>query len=569
MRKITHRASVADAATERRVTGALAAAGVTPVLASVLAARGVASPDEAAGRYKLIHYRSMRNIRVAAELLAAAVRGHERVTVVADYDTDGCTACTIAVRGLRALGADVGFVVPNRFKHGYGLTPSVVDVVHERYPQTRLIVTVDNGIASVDGVDRANALGMGVLVTDHHLPGDSLPAARTIVNPNQAGCDFPSKALAGCGVMYYVLGATRDVLAAGGWDVSRLNMQSLLDFVALGTVADVVRLDANNRWLVNHGIARIRRGETHPGIAAIFTVARRNLALASSRDFGFTCGPRLNAAGRMEDMSIGIRCMLTDDSDEAMELARQLDAINRARRATEQRNLDTALAQQEAAVTGAFTRVAFSDTFHEGVIGLVASKLREESGAPAVVFAPAENGQLKGSARSIPSVHMRDTLDRVHKRGHGLFERFGGHAAAAGMTMATDRLGEFSELFESTVKESLGGKLPSLSLEIDGELPSSAITPEVAHEFCDVPWGQGFEEPLWLGSFKVLAARPIGKDSNHVKMRVTDGKDAWDALHFFSTDLPVAGSEITMAYRLGYDEFRDTPRVSLVIEDRE
>ena len=293
------------------------------------------------------------------------------------------------------------------------------------------------------------------------------------------------------------------------------------------------------------------------------------MSLASSRDFGFTCGPRLNAAGRMQDMSIGIRCLLSDDEAEATELACQLDAINRERRETQERNLDVALAQQDAAVTGAFTRVAFSDSFHEGVIGLVAAKIREETGAPAVVFAQAADGQLKGSARSIPSVHMRDALDSVHKRGHGLLERFGGHAAAAGMTLARDRLGTFTELFEATVKESLAGKLPDLSLEIDGELPPSALTPEVAREFLDVAWGQGFEEPVWMGSFKVLDARPIGKESNHVKMRVTDGKDMWNALHFFSKELPVAGSEITMAYRIGYDEFRDTPRVSLVIEDRE
>lgn len=569
MRKIIKREPAVDTGACIRAASEISATGVTPVLARVLATRGVTSADEAAGRYKLLHYGSMRNIGEAAKLLVACIRNRDPITVLCDYDTDGCTAATIAVRGLRALGADIGFVVPNRFKHGYGLTPSVVDVVHAHRPQTRLIVTVDNGIASVDGVDHANALGIDVLVTDHHLPGDSLPAARTIVNPNQSGCDFPSKALAGCGVMYYVLGATKDALAAEGWDVSRLNMHSLLDFVALGTVADVVRLDANNRWLVNHGIARIRRGETHPGIASLFHVAGRNMALASSRDFGFTCGPRLNAAGRMEDMSIGIRCLLSDDAGEAMELACQLDAINRERRDMQERNLDTALNQQDAAITGAFTRVAFSDSFHEGVIGLVAAKIREETGAPTVVFAKGENGQLKGSARSIPSVHMRDTLDRVHKRGHGLLERFGGHAMASGLTLARDRLGTFSELFEAAVKESLAGKLPDLSLEIDGELPPSVLTPEVAREFYNIPWGQGFEEPLWMGSFKVLEAKPIGKESNHVKMRVTDGTSMWTALHFFSNDLPVAGSELTMAYRIGYDEFRDTPRVSLVIEDRE
>lgn len=569
MRKIIKRAPAVDPAACIRAASEISADGVTPVLARALAMRGVASADEAAGRYKLMHYRSMRNISDAARLLAACIRNHDPVTVVADYDTDGCTAATIAVRGLRSLGADIDFVVPNRFKHGYGLTPSVVDVVRDYRPQTRLIVTVDNGIASVDGVDHANAFGIDVLVTDHHLPGDSLPAARTIVNPNQCGCDFPSKALAGCGVMYYVLGATKDALADEGWDVSKLNMHSLLDFVALGTVADVVRLDANNRWLVNHGIERIRRGLAHPGIAALFQVAGRNMALASSRDFGFTCGPRINAAGRMQDMSIGIRCMLSDDAGEAVALATQLDDINRARRDTQERNLDVALAQQDASVTGAFTRVAFSDSFHEGVVGLVAAKIREETGAPAVVFAMAEDGKLKGSARSIPSVHMRDTLDCVHKRGHGLLERFGGHAMASGLTLERDRLGTFSELFESIVKESLDGKLPDLSLEIDGELPPSAITPEVAREFLDVPWGQGMEEPLWLGSFKVLDARPIGKESNHVRMRVTDGKNMWNALHFFSNDLPVAGSELTLAYRIGYDEFRDTPRVSLVVEDRE
>lgn len=559
-----------DPAKVARVATSLVATGMNAHLAGVLAARGVASPDEARGRYRLMHYASMRGVDDMATVLASAIKAREPLVVVADYDCDGATACSIAIRGLRALGGVVDFVVPNRFKHGYGLTPEVVDIVADRKPRPRWIITVDNGIASNAGVDHANRLGMGVLVTDHHLPGDTLPDARAIVDPSQPGCTFPSRNLAGCGVMYYVLAATRDRLAAEGWLHADINLASLLDLVALGTVADVVRLDANNRWLVSRGLARIRADQTRPGVRALFDAARRRRYLAASSDFGFSLGPRINAAGRLADMSVGIRCLLSDDPSVAARLAAELCETNERRRDIEKvMHASAKDAMDVSGQAGRFTRVVASDDFHEGVIGIVAGRIKEESNVPTVVFAGAqESGFLKGSGRSIPGVHLRDTLDLVHKRGHDLFHRFGGHAMAAGVTLDKARLPIFRQLFEEASREVMDGNLPEKVLYCDGELPDEALMPGAAAAFHDTVWGQGFEEPVWTGTFKVEESRLVGKDANHVKMRVSRNGISWNAMHFFSQEEPVAGSELTLAYRLGYNEFRGDASADLLVVDR-
>lgn len=546
--------------------------GINPYVARVLASRGVQGAEEALGSYPLLPYHQLKGIEDIARRLDGAIDRQERITVVADYDCDGATACAVAVAGLTGLGAVIDFVVPNRFVHGYGLTPSVVDLVAERFPDTRWILTVDNGIASNAGVDAAQAKGIGVLVTDHHLPGPVIPPAESIVNPNQPGCEFPSKNLAGCGVMFYVLAAARDVRRAKGDAVAQgMNLTELLDVVALGTVADVVRLDANNRWLVRQGLRRIRQGLMCPGIRALFDASGRNPAFASSQDFGFGLGPRLNAAGRLEDMTIGIRTLLEKDYEKALEMAQQLDQLNTKRREieTDMKELSegTVAAAQQA---GRFTRVVYNPTFHEGVVGIVAGRIKESNHVPTIVFAPAtEEGLIKGSGRSIPGVHLRDVLDIVHKRGNNLMHKFGGHAMAAGLTLPGDRLDEFKELFEQAVREWLEGRLPEAELLVDGDLPLSALSLETARALEDEVWGQGWEEPVWTGVFDVIEARLVGKDQNHVSMKLDpgDGEEV-SAMHFFSTQAPTS-DRVRLAYKVSINRFRGNDTLTLLVVDRE
>lgn len=551
----------------------LRAVGFNPWLARALAIRGVGEPDQALGKYGLLHFRDLKGIAELAGQLANAITAGKRLTVVADYDCDGATACSIACIGLRALGATIDFVVPNRFIHGYGLTPSVVDLVAERFPDTRFIVTVDNGIASVEGVAAANARNIGVLVTDHHLPGSVLPDAVAIVNPNQPGCTFPSKNLAGCGVMYYVLAATRQIMVANGHVAAPgPDLSHLLDLVALGTVADVVKLDANNRWLVQQGLLRIRAGQGRPGIRALFEVAKKDPLRATSQDFGFGLGPRLNAAGRLDDMSTGIQCLMAEDEATAYELALELDRLNKDRKSIEGTMRDAAweaidISQQ----AGRFTRVVYDPSFHEGVIGIVAGRIKEETHTPTVVFANAnEPGTIKASGRSIPGLHLRDALDLVHKRGNGLFHKFGGHAMAAGLTLDLARLDEFGALFEQVVRELLDGRLPQKVLEIDGDLPDEVLnSPTTVRELLWQVWGQGFEEPLWTGDFVLDEARLIGADQNHLQLTVRRGHQTWKAMRFFTKDLPQAqpGTKLRLAYRPSLNEFRGQTSVDLMVVD--
>jgi single-stranded-DNA-specific exonuclease len=551
---------------------ALVAEGLNPYVAKVLAGRGAIEVKEALGRYDLLPYHELLGIDIIAAHINEAINKSQRITVVADYDCDGATACAVAVSGLRALGAVIDFVVPNRFLHGYGLTPSVVELVLERFADTKWILTVDNGIASNAGVEAAQLRGVGVLVTDHHLPGDVIPPAESIVNPNQPGCTFPSKNLAGCGVMFYVLAATRDLRRkSGDARAEKLNLAEFLDVVALGTVADVVRLDANNRWLVRRGLRRIRQGLMRPGIRALFVAAKRDPAFASSQDFGFGLGPRLNAAGRIDDMTVGIRTLLEPDYEKALALASQLDTLNTSRRAIETNMKELSegavLSAQQA---GRFTRVVYGNSFHEGVVGIVAGRIKESDHVPTIVFAPAtEAGMIKGSGRSIPGVHLRDALDLVHKRGHNLIPKFGGHAMAAGLTLPKESLEDFKRLFEEIVRELLCGQLPQAELKVDGALPLDALSLDTAIAFEGEVWGQGWEEPVWTGVFDVIEARLVGKDQNHVQLKLDPGDGITvSAMHFFSSELPESG-RITAAYKLSVNRFRGQDTLTLLVVDRE
>src|SRR5512143_3416548 len=420
---------------------ALEQARLAPAWARLYAARGVRHPDEVAHRLpQLLPPGGLLHVERAAALLADALRDKQRLLIVADYDADGATACAVGVRGLRLLGARVDFIVPNRIEHGYGLTPEIVDLAAQRAPD--LLVTVDNGIAAVEGVAAANALGIPVLVTDHHLPGDALPDAACIVNPNQPGCGFPSKNLAGVGVMFYVLLALRAELRARGrfTAATQPRLDSLLDLVALGTVADVVRLDRNNRILVAQGLQRIRNGRLHPGMAALFQVAGKDARTARAMDLGFAIGPRINAAGRLTDMTVGIECLTTDSFERALELARQLDQLNRDRRDIESdMQIDALAALDSDRVEAASTICLFNEDWHQGVVGLVASRVKEKFHRPTIAFARANEAELRGSGRSIEGVHLRDTLDLVTKQAPDMVRRFGGHAMAAGLTLQSDR----------------------------------------------------------------------------------------------------------------------------------
>ncbi len=532
---------------------ALENAGLPPVWARLYAARGVTHADEIAHRLpQLLAPDSLLGIDHAAALLADAIVAQRRVLVIGDYDADGATACAVGVRGLRLFGAQVEYLVPNRIEHGYGLSPAIVELAAMRRPG--LIVTVDNGIAAIEGVAAANALGIPVLVTDHHLPGDALPAAACIVNPNQPGCGFPSKHLAGVGVMFYVLLALRAELRRRGAYAAapEPDPRGLLDLVALGTVADVVRLDANNRTLVAQGLARMRAGRASAGLQALFRVAGRDPAQASIHDLGFTLGPRLNAAGRLDDMTLGVECLLTDDPVAALSLAQQLDALNRARRDVEADMLEEALgilATFEPANSHSLT--AWQPGWHAGVIGILASRLKDKFHRPTVVFASGEDGTLKGSGRSIAGLHLRDALDRVDRRHPGLILKFGGHAMAAGLTLAAGRHNDFAQAFEAVVRELLDPADLEGVIETDGLLDITEHRYELAVEFERAVWGQGFPAPLFNATFDVITQRVVGE--KHLKLQLAREGASLEAMRFFHPDpLP---PRIHAAYALMSNEF--------------
>jgi single-stranded-DNA-specific exonuclease len=558
-----------------RARFALEKEGVHPLMARLLAARGVRSAQEVDDALAhLLPPSSMKGTAEAARLLADVIEAGRRIVVVADYDCDGATACSVALRGLRLLGAapdTLGYVVPDRAIHGYGLTPAIVDLALQRRPD--LLVTVDNGIASLDGVAHARAHGLDVLVTDHHLPavvGDEvvLPQARVIVNPNQPGDGFESKALAGVGVMFYVLLALRaELRERGRFDAaSQPRIDALLDLVALGTVADVVKLDANNRRLVAQGLRRIRAGRMQPGVAALFAVAGAEPARAAAMDFGFKLGPRINAAGRLSDMTLGIECLLTDDAARAADLAAQLDAINRERREVEagmREQAEAAVARLLADLTLPPPAVSlFDEGFHEGVVGIVAGRLKDRLHRPTFVFARAQDGSLKGSGRSIPGFHLRDALDLVSKRLPGVLRRFGGHAMAAGATVEPDGFGDFDAALRQVAQEWLEPATLQRTLPHDGPLDLQWFNAQTAQLLDAQVWGSGFEAPLFCDQVDVLQ-QTLLKDK-HLKLRVRHAGEVRDAIWFQRTEpLP---QNARLAFRIQLDEWNGRQRVQMVVE---
>jgi single-stranded-DNA-specific exonuclease len=553
-----------DPAVARR----LVASGLAAPLARALAARGVTSEaDLRLSLEGLTAPSELSHVTEAASLLADAIEADARLLIVADYDCDGATACAVGLRGLRMLAAgtqsSIDYLVPNRFEYGYGLTPEIVELAAQRSPD--LLITVDNGIASVEGVARANELGIDVLITDHHLPGTVLPAAACIVNPNQPGCGFPSKHLAGVGVMFYVLLALRaELRARHHFDAtSQPRLDTLLDLVALGTVADVVRLDHNNRVLVSQGLQRIRTGRLNPGLAALFQVAGRDARTARAADLGFALGPRINAAGRLDDMTVGIECLTTESYERALQLARQLDELNRERRSIEAGMQLDALASLEVNdVERRRTICLFDETWHQGVVGLVASRIKERFHRPTIAFAPGGEGELRGSGRSIEGVHLRDTLDLVTKHAPAMVRRFGGHAMAAGLSLATEHYEGFRAAFEDATRVSCDRALFERTVATDGPLDADEITLSLV-EACDQHvWGQGFPAPLFDQDFYVVEQRLI--KNRHLKLVLELDGRRFNAIFFGRVEsLP---KQAQLAYRPTIDEYQGQRRLALTIE---
>ena len=555
-----------------RVQWQLEQQGLHPLLARIYAGRGIQAKSELDYELKsLIPPTQLTNTAEAAVLLADAIEAEARILIVADYDCDGATACAVGIRALRAMmansGATVDYLVPNRFTYGYGLTPEIVDLAATKNPD--LIVTVDNGIASLEGVARANELGIATLITDHHLPAETLPTADCIVNPNQPGCGFPSKHLAGVGVMFYVMLALRAELRERGWfsnERKEPNLGALLDLVALGTVADVVKLDRNNRILVNQGLKRMREGKLTPGLRAIFRAAGREPAKATSLDLGFIVGPRLNAAGRLSDMSLGIEALITEDETRALNIAQQLDTLNRERKDIEAGMQDSALLLLETLETsesvGSAGVALFDPNWHQGVIGILASRLKEKLHRPVFAFAPGDNQQLKGSGRSIPGLHLRDALDLVSKRAPGLLLRFGGHSMAAGATIMEADFPRFRELFAQIADELLSPADLTRTLETDGGLESAYVSIQTAHLLENEVWGQGFPAPIFEDEFAVESQRILKE--KHLKLRLRKGELRIDAIQFnFSTS---PGVTIRAAYRLAINDYNGVQTPQLMIE---
>ncbi len=561
--------------TPPRAAWALQEAGTHPLLARLLASRGIRQLDQMDDSpARLLPPTELLGAQEAARLLADAITQGQRLCIVADYDCDGATACAVGLRGLRMLGArpeQVCYVVPDRAVHGYGLTPPIVEMVKAQGAQ--VLITVDNGMASHEAVDIARAQGMTVIITDHHLPvvdaqgQASLPAADVIVNPNQPACRFASKALVGVGVMFYVLLALRaELRQRGAFDAaSQPRIDQLLDLVALGTVADVGKLDDNNRRLVSLGLKRIRSGRMQAGILALYQAAGRDPAKASSQDFGFTLGPRVNAAGRLADMGLGIECLITDDPARAQALAQQLDAINRERRELESGMRDQAEASLEALMPEGEAPAAvciYEPEFHEGVVGIVASRLKDRLHRPSFVFAMGQDGMLKGSGRSIPGFHLRDALDLVSKRHPSLLKRFGGHAMAAGCTI----LEEDFELFESALTQvatqELDADLLQRRLHTDGALELDCFNTEVAALLDQAVWGPGFEPPMFNETVQVLNQRLVGE--RHLKLSLKVQGQLRDGIWFGRSEpLP---SQANLAYRLSLDEYQGRQRVQMIVE---
>ena len=558
-----------------RIDPELLPADLHPVVRRVYAARGIREGGELATSLEHLEpHDRLSNIGAAARLLADKIAARKRILIVGDFDADGATSSALAVLGLRALGAaEVDFLVPNRFEHGYGLTPEIVELALARRPD--LIVTVDNGIASVEGVAAAREAGVAVLITDHHLPGGVLPAADAIVNPNLPGDAFPSKHLAGVGVIFYVLAALRGELRRRGRldEAGGPRLADLLDLVALGTVADVVPLDRNNRILVANGLARIRAGRTRPGIRALLETAGRNPQRTVASDLGYTVAPRLNAAGRLDDMSLGIACLLSGDPAEAVRLAAELDGLNRERREIEAVMRDEALAMVDAILTPEqpsgmpFGLCLFDPRWHPGVIGIVASRLKDSYHRPVIVFAQDGEQHLRGSARSVSGVHIRDTLDALATAHPGLLRKFGGHAMAAGLTIRAADYARFCDAFDAEVRRQVDASQLEGVLWSDGELSGDSLNMDLAMALREGgPWGQAFPEPLFDGAFIAEEKRVVGE--SHLKMRVrpAGGGRVLDCIAFNQAAMLNGPRALELVYRLDVNEFRGMESLQLVVD---
>lgn len=540
--------------------------GVLRPIAQALSARGIHDASDLCEDWKaLLPPVLLEGTQQAAQILADCVADGRHVVVVADYDCDGATACAAAIRGFRLLGVHAEYVVPDRFTTGYGLSPQIVDLALAKDPQTRLIVTVDNGIASVEGVAAAKQKGIDVVITDHHLPGEELPQAACIVNPNLTQSQFPSKALAGCGVMFYVLLALRAELRRRGrfTSANQPNLSQLADVIALGTVADVVKLDQNNRILVSQGLARIRQGLASPGINALFAAAGRDIASASAADFAFAIAPRINAAGRLTEMGVGIECLLASSDEKAQALAGELEELNRKRRDLEDSmQLDATDIVHNMNLAGRATLTLFDEPWHQGVVGLVASRVKERVNRPVIAFARDGDNELKGSGRSIAGIHLRDALDRVSKMDPTLIERFGGHAMAAGLTIKRKNLERFSELFEKAVHEAAAPGIFDKVILTDGALAPEEINFPLVEAISQRIWGQGFEKPLFANEFTILTQRVL--KGAHLKMLVDLAGNRFEAIYFRQNE-PLA-RHVHLAYRPEINEFMGRRSLQLVVE---
>ena len=554
-----------------------------PVLKKVYANRGITELKQVSYNLAdLIDYKLLKDIDVASDIVSDAVIQHKRIVVVGDFDADGATSCAVMIRSLKAFGLhDVDYLVPNRFDFGYGLSPQIVDVAAALNSQAKpdLIITVDNGISSIAGVERATELDIPVVITDHHLAGDNLPDAAAIVNPNQEDCAFPEKTIAGVGVAFYLMLAVRASLREKGWfdtDRSEPNMAKYLDLVALGTVADVVPLDANNRILVESGLQRIRKNKACSGINALLTIAGKSIEKCSSQDFGFVIGPRLNAAGRLDDMSVGIECLLSDDYSQSLQYATVLNQMNMQRRQIEGEMLEQALVllEQQLMLLDDNNDVPdalalYDDQWHQGVVGLLASRIKEKIHRPVIAFADAGNGELKGSGRSIPGLHMRDVLDLVSKQHDNLIDKFGGHAMAAGLTIKKANFEQFKKVFEQQVGLLLRPEDLNNTNETDGSIDAKFLTIEVCEQLKYAsPWGQLFPEPIFDDVFKVLSWKIVGEKHLKLELVKKDTGECYAAIAFNKTDvdLPAGDDNIRIVYRLDVNEFRGNRNLQLIVQ---
>ena len=552
---------------------------VHPLLQRVYSARGVQQPHELQYQLGQLLKPNFKGLHDAVSILADAVVAQAKIIIVGDFDADGATSSALAVLALRSMGLhNVDFLVPNRFEYGYGLTPEIVAVAAAQQPD--VIITVDNGISSIEGVRAARDLGIAVIVTDHHLPGKEIPNADAIVNPNQPGCEFPSKNLAGVGVIFYVMNALRAELRQMGWftesGIAEPNMANFLDLVALGTVADVVPLDHNNRILVSQGLQRIRAGASRPGIKALLEVAGKSAQKIVASDFGFALGPRLNAAGRLDDMSLGIQCLMCDSESLAREMAMQMDDLNRDRKSIETGMQHEAMAMLQKVLKADETSLPwgvclFDETWHQGVIGILASRIKDKYNRPTIVFADAGDGEIKGSARSIQGFHIRDALDAIASRYPNLLQKFGGHAMAAGMSLTRDKFSDFATAFDEEVRRQLSEEDLSAVVLSDGELVSQDFNLILAQQLREAgPWGQHFPEPVFDGEFFLIQQKILGNKHLKMTLSINEGDQQIVDAIAFNIDPNVWTNnkfkKIKVAYRLDINEFRGNKSVQLMVD---